>query len=33
MLEYISIIKENPYKLDFVEKDSSKVCESIINYK
>jgi len=33
MLEYVSIIKGNLYKMDFVDKYSPKVCKSIINYK
>ena len=33
MLEYIKIIKEDPYKFGFVDEDSPQEWESIIDYK
>jgi hypothetical protein len=33
MLEYVKIIKENPYRLGFVDEDSPKEWEPIINVK
>lgn len=32
-MEYIKIIKEDPYKLGFVDEDSPKEWESLIDYK
>ena len=33
MLEYVKTIKEDPYKLGFVDENSPKYWESIINHK
>ena len=32
-MEYVKIIKEDPYKLGFVDEDSPKEWESLIDYK